>query len=389
MERRNWVERNIFRAGHDASHAYSRVEFQKDSERPITGRIETYTGHGLQQIGMGLELWEQNSMVRDIYAAAERASGIDVAALSFDGPEEELNRTENAQVCNATFSVACKVGLVSDRPILFRKYPKVVTGQSAGFGVAAFEGGAFGNPWEFRAFEKMISFYRDRGRIMQEVSDQVGGGLMVVGVRKKKGERATAAQVEMISEIREKRGEWGVDLALDVAPDQVILGGTEEELVRLKEGLSQYEDAGIRSIRSKASSGPFHIERLMKPAEQPIRELAKAMRFEDTKCLVVANTEKRFLTDSDDIENEMGNLTVKPVLGRAMDALVAENCRGVIYFIGGERAIAQDMFVESAGEKKPIYRSKKALLAAGITVVGTGTAIAIAARSRRKSEDNK
>ncbi len=86
-----------------------------------------------------------------------------------------------------------------------------------------------------------------------------------------------------------------------------------------------------------------------------------------------------------EIEQEFGDLTIMPVLGRQMDALVAENCRGIMYFIGGDRAIAQDMFVDSAGGKKPIYRSKKFLAAAGLTV-GTGAAIAIAAQKRRPNK---
>lgn len=57
------------------------------------------------------------------------------------------------------------------------------------------------------------------------------------------------------------------------------------------------------------------------------------------------------------------------------------------YFIGGYRAIAQDMF--AIDSKKPIYRSKKGLLAAGITAAGAGVAVAIVDQKRRRSEDNK
>ena len=72
-ERRNWVERNIFHQ--HQPQPWERVRYQVEEDKPITGRIEVYTGHGLQKVGMGQELWEQSSIVREIYASAERASG--------------------------------------------------------------------------------------------------------------------------------------------------------------------------------------------------------------------------------------------------------------------------------------------------------------------------
>lgn len=383
-ERRNWVERNIFHQ--HQPQPWERVRYQVEEDRPITGRIEVYTGHGLQKVGMGKDLWEQSSIVREIYTSAERASGIKVAEISFEGPEDLLNRTENAQVLIPTYSVACKAMLVEDNPLRFRRFSAVNIGQSAAFGIAAYEAGSFGNPYEFKSFEKMIRFYKERGLIMQEVSDAVGGGLVVVGVRKKRGEEASPEQVDLITHLRENCKEFNVELALDVAPDQVILGGSNAEIESFQKGVAdEYEQYGIRTIRSKASSGPFHIERYMKPADQPIRDLIRSTDFEDPKSLVVANTRRAFLRTADEIEQEFGDLTIMPVLGRDMDALVAEHCRGIMYFIGGDRAIAQDMFVDSAGGKKPIYRSKKFLAAAGLTV-GTGAAIAIAAQKRRPSK---
>ena len=61
-ERRNWVERNIFHQ--HQPQPWERVRYQVEEDKPITGRIEVYTGHGLQKVGMGQELWEQSSIAR-------------------------------------------------------------------------------------------------------------------------------------------------------------------------------------------------------------------------------------------------------------------------------------------------------------------------------------
>jgi [acyl-carrier-protein] S-malonyltransferase len=77
---------------------------------------------------MGKALWDTDAEVRDIYRTASEAAGSDIAALSFEGPAEELNRDLNAQlavyVCNQAFSLSAeKAGVV----------PDVVTGYSLGF----------------------------------------------------------------------------------------------------------------------------------------------------------------------------------------------------------------------------------------------------------------
>lgn len=87
-----------------------------------------FPGQGSQYVGMGKALWDADAEVRDIYRTASEAAGFDIAALSFEGPAEELDRDLNAQlavyVCNRAFSLSAgKAGIV----------PDVVTGYSLGF----------------------------------------------------------------------------------------------------------------------------------------------------------------------------------------------------------------------------------------------------------------
>jgi [acyl-carrier-protein] S-malonyltransferase len=87
-----------------------------------------FPGQGSQYVGMGKGLWDSDSDVRDVYRTASEIAGFDLAALSFEGSAEELDRDLNAQlavyVCNQAFALhADKAGLV----------PGVVTGYSLGF----------------------------------------------------------------------------------------------------------------------------------------------------------------------------------------------------------------------------------------------------------------
>src|SRR5690606_17915506 len=82
---------------------YERKPFQVEENKPISGRIETYTGHGLQKVGMGKEV-QEHPIARSLWRIAGEESGKDVAGLSIDGTAEDLNRTENAQIVNGTLS---------------------------------------------------------------------------------------------------------------------------------------------------------------------------------------------------------------------------------------------------------------------------------------------
>ena len=69
-------------------------------------RVFLFPGQGAQVVGMGKDIYEKYEEVRKIYDKASEISGIDVKKICFDGPEEELNKTENTQIAILTTSLA-------------------------------------------------------------------------------------------------------------------------------------------------------------------------------------------------------------------------------------------------------------------------------------------
>ena len=69
-------------------------------------RAFLFPGQGSQVVGMGKDIYEKYEEARKIYDEAERISGIDVKKICFEGPEEELNKTENTQIAILTTSLA-------------------------------------------------------------------------------------------------------------------------------------------------------------------------------------------------------------------------------------------------------------------------------------------
>lgn len=373
VEQGSWIDRNIIHFGRPPT-PYIRENFQIESDRPISGRIEVFTGHGLQKVGNGKELWGQYPEVRRVFGIASEVGGFDVAELSFEGPEDLLNRTEYAQLVNATNTYVDRMVMVMQRPRLYGRPPKVGVGQSAGAADAAFWLECFGNPYLESTFRKFARYKRERGLIFQEVSDRSNGKLVVVGaVKRKREEKASLGQVNAINEIISIANQYGLEKALDVSYEQVILGGKIENIEKIIDVIGElYGGEGIRAVISKASTGPFHTS-LMKDADQPCRDLVKDMALEDPKGYFVANTKKGFEVTAEGVEEDLGNLTTMPVLGKDMDALINENCRGVIYFIGGKRTVAEDMFLVSAeNRRKQILSGRNIAIAAGVATIGAG-----------------
>ena len=59
-----------------------------------------FPGQGAQAVGMGKDIYEKYPEAKEIFDKVEEISGINVKKICFNGPEEELMKTENTQIAN-------------------------------------------------------------------------------------------------------------------------------------------------------------------------------------------------------------------------------------------------------------------------------------------------
>lgn len=209
-----------------------------------------FPGQGSQTVGMGQALFAAEPAARQVFEQVDEALGVALSRLIFEGPEDQLRLTENAQPALMATSLAALRTLEARRGQRLADFCDSVAGHSLGEYSALAAAGSL-------AVDDAARLLRLRGQAMQ-MAVPVGEGAMaaVLGL--------DLETVEMIA--AEARGAGVCDVANDNAPGQVVLSGAKaavEQAVGLAKG------RGGRGMLL-AVSAPFHC-RLLTPAAEAVR----------------------------------------------------------------------------------------------------------------------
>ena len=223
-----------------------------------------FSGQGAQYVGMGQELYQQESSVQQTFAEASEMLGYDMTELCFT-ENDRLNQTEYTQPAILTVSVAFwrllkEKGLQAD----------ALAGLSLGEYSALVASGALD-------FQTAVVLVQKRGKFMANAAPQ-GVGKMVAVMN---------TPAETIEAICKEASQVGIVSPANYnTPQQIVIGG---EVAAVDQAVQLLQAAGAKRMIPLNVSGPFHTKLLEPASQQLAQELAK-IEIKDLQVPVISNT---------------------------------------------------------------------------------------------------
>ena len=252
-------------------------------------------GQGAQKVGMGKDLAERFPAARDTFQAIDDALGVALSHLMFEGPEDELTATQNAQPAILAHSAA-----------VFAALAAAATGGAAGGGAIGAAGHSLG---EYSAYvtagaleaPDAAKLVRRRGELMQKAGDERPGMMAAV---------LGLATAEVEAACREASQQGSVAVAANLnAPDQTVISGDPDAVARAGEGC---KTRGAKRVVPLKVSGAFHSP-LMAPAANHLQVALERAPFQDPVFPVIANATAEAVKDTSRARRLLADQLTAPV----------------------------------------------------------------------------
>jgi [acyl-carrier-protein] S-malonyltransferase len=247
-------------------------------------RAFTFPGQGSQAVGMGKELAETFAEARAVFDEIDQALGENLARTMFEGPDDALRLTENAQPALMAVSMAV-VRVLEARGVSVGRHADFVAGHSLGEYSALCAAGVF-------SISDTAKLLRIRGKAMQQAVP-VGQGAMaaILGL-----DLETVLRAANDAEQGEVCG-----VANDNAPGQVVISGHAGAVARAIELLKA---AGAKRALPLPVSAPFHCA-LMRPAADAMQHALSEVAMNAPTKSVIVNVTARPAVNVDEVRKHL------------------------------------------------------------------------------------
>ena len=237
---------------------------------------------------MGKDLYDEFPAARELFDRADEILGFPLSRTCFEGPEEELQQTQNTQPAIAVTSLALLRVATDLTPDLLER-PAFVAGHSLGEYPALVAAGAL-------TFDDAVRLLRTRGELMAAAGQARPGTMAaVIGLDE--------------SECEDVCREAGAEICTINAPGQIVIGGPRESVVR---ALDYAQARGAKKVIPLSVSGAFHSSLMRSAAEGMVNPVATTS-FADLQVPVVANCTATAIDDITIVRNELVDQVHRPV----------------------------------------------------------------------------
>ncbi len=244
-----------------------------------------FPGQGSQEVGMGKALADAFAPAREVFQEVDDALGQNLSKLMFEGPDDELRLTENAQPALMAVSMAVMRTLAAEGGFSLDGKVDYVAGHSLGEYSALAAAGAF-------SLGDAARLLKTRGRAMQEAVP-VGEGAMAA---------LLGLDLDVAREVAEAAAQGEVcQAANDNAPGQVVVSGHTAAVER---ALEIAKEKGAKRALLLPVSAPFHCS-LMAPAADVMAEALENTEISAPVVPLVANVTAESVVDPDTIRRQL------------------------------------------------------------------------------------
>ena len=246
-------------------------------------------GQGAQRVGMGRDIAERFPAARATFEAVDETLGVPLSRLMWDGPEDELTLTHNAQPAILAHTAA----------VLAVVAPRLDgIGAAAGHSLGEYSAHVAARTLSVTAAARLV---RRRGELMLAAGEARPGAMAAV---------LGLATAEVQGACNEASGTGGVAVAANLnAPDQTVISGDPSAVARAGDGCKA---RGAKRVVPLKVSGAFHSP-LMAPAVDGLREALAAADFADPAFPVIANASGEAVTTGVDAKRLLADQLTAPV----------------------------------------------------------------------------
>jgi len=247
-----------------------------------------FPGQGSQFVGMGQDLYDTNSKVKELYGRANDIMQLDLASICFSGPEEKLKQTEITQPAIFVHSMAVYELIKNDFTA-----PAAVAGHSLGEYSALVAAGSL-------SFEDGLKLVKIRGELMKKAgTDQPGTMGAIIGL-----------EANVVNDICTSLSSTGIVCAANFnSPGQIVISG---DIATVRSAMELAKAKGAKRAVELVVSGAFHSP-LMESAAEGLSEALKKAEINNAVIPVYTNVEATPSSNISDIRDLLFKQLTHPV----------------------------------------------------------------------------
>lgn len=279
-----------------------------------------FPGQGSQAVGMGKDLFENFASAREVFQKTDEILGVNLSKIMFEGPSDELTKTENTQPALMAVSIALTTVLEKEFGKKIEDICSFVAGHSLGEYSALCAAKSI-SP------EETAKLLQVRGRAMAKCGEKTQGAMAAI----------LGVEIEVAEEIAREAAQGDIcQVANDNSVGQVVISGSK---IAIDRALEIAKAKGAKRAIALPVSGAFHSSLMLDACNEMQIALEKAV-IKSPLIPLVANVKADLVTDP----NQIRDLLVKQITGavRWRETMLFMAAQGVeeIIEIGSGKVLA-------------------------------------------------